>query len=51
MSASVEYNAPSPACDCLAHRFGKAADGLERVRQEEGRTVDPTAAIVDVRSS
>ncbi|GGS33658.1 transposase [Streptomyces humidus] len=30
--ASVESNAPSPACDCLAHRFGNAADGPDRVR-------------------
>ncbi|MFD8931484.1 IS5 family transposase, partial [Streptomyces mirabilis] len=29
--ASVESNAPSPACDCLAHRFGNAADGPDRV--------------------
>jgi hypothetical protein len=30
--ASAESNAPSPASDCLAHRFGNAADGPERVR-------------------
>lgn len=30
--ASVESNVPSPACDCLAHRFGNAADGPDRVR-------------------
>lgn len=30
--ASVEPNALSPACDCLAHRFGNAADGPVRVR-------------------
>lgn len=30
--ASVESNGPSPACDCLAHRFGNAADGPVRVR-------------------
>jgi hypothetical protein len=30
--ASAESNAPSPECDCLAHRFGNAADGPERVR-------------------
>ncbi|MFF4726326.1 IS5 family transposase [Streptomyces mirabilis] len=29
--ASVESNAPSPACGCLAHRFGNAADGPDRV--------------------
>jgi transposase len=28
----VESNALSPSCDCLAHRFGNAADGPERVR-------------------
>ncbi|MGW2051982.1 IS5 family transposase [Streptomyces sp. NPDC001858] len=28
----MESNAPSPACDCLAHRFGNAADGPDRVR-------------------
>ncbi|MEU2159454.1 IS5/IS1182 family transposase, partial [Streptomyces sp. NPDC019396] len=32
MLASVESNAPSPACDCLARRFGNAADGPDRVR-------------------
>ncbi|WP_244207195.1 transposase [Streptomyces swartbergensis] len=30
--APVESNAPSPACDCLAHRFGNAADGPDRGR-------------------
>lgn len=30
--ASADSNAPSPECDCLAHRFGNAADGSERVR-------------------
>ncbi|CAL9351081.1 hypothetical protein GCM10010293_45080 [Streptomyces griseoflavus] len=30
--ASLESNAPSPACDCLAHRFGNAADGPDRGR-------------------
>ncbi len=30
--AFAESNAPSPACDCLAHRFGNAADGPQRVR-------------------
>ncbi|MFF9120511.1 IS5 family transposase [Streptomyces massasporeus] len=30
--ASVESNGPSPACDCLAHRFVNAADGPDRVR-------------------
>ena len=30
--APVESNAPSPSCDCLAHRFGNAADGPDRVR-------------------
>lgn len=28
----MESNAPSPACDCLAHRFGIAADGPDRAR-------------------
>ncbi|MFJ1878478.1 IS5 family transposase [Streptomyces sp. KS_5] len=28
----MEPNALSPACDCLAHRFGNAADGPVRVR-------------------
>ncbi|MFJ1536667.1 transposase [Streptomyces mirabilis] len=27
----MESNAPSPACDCLAHRFANAADGPDRV--------------------
>lgn len=30
--ADVESNSSAPACDCLAHRFGNAADGPERVR-------------------
>ncbi|MEU6071202.1 IS5 family transposase [Streptomyces sp. NPDC047082] len=30
--APVESNSPSLSCDCLAHRFGNAADGPERVR-------------------
>lgn len=30
--ASVESNGPFPACDCLAHRFGNAADRPDRVR-------------------
>lgn len=30
--APVESNSPSPLCDCLAHRFGNAADGPGRVR-------------------
>lgn len=30
--ASAESNALSPECDCLAHRFGNAADGPQRVR-------------------
>lgn len=29
--APVESNSPSLSCDCLAHRFGNAADGPERV--------------------
>ncbi|MET8028995.1 IS5 family transposase [Streptomyces avermitilis] len=28
----MESNSPSPSCDCLAHRFGNAADGPGRVR-------------------
>ncbi len=32
MLACVESNSPSPSCDCLAHRFGNAADGPDRVR-------------------
>ncbi|MBV7700991.1 IS5 family transposase [Streptomyces sp. TRM70350] len=28
--AGVESNSPSPSCDCLAHRFGNAADGPDR---------------------
>ncbi|WP_308406894.1 transposase [Streptomyces sp. AC555_RSS877] len=28
----MESNGPSPAYDCLAHRFGNAADGPVRVR-------------------
>lgn len=30
--ADVESNSSALACDCLAHRFGNAADGPERVR-------------------
>lgn len=30
--APAESNSPSPSCDCLAHRFGNAADGPDRVR-------------------
>lgn len=30
--ASAKSNAPSPKCDCLAHRFGNAADGPSRVQ-------------------
>ncbi len=30
--ACVESNSLPPSCDCLAHRFGNAADGHERVR-------------------
>lgn len=54
--ASMESNAPSPARDCLAHRFGNAADGPDRVRcygsdlTEAGGSPDPTAAIVDPQS-
>lgn len=32
MFASVDPNAPSPACDWLAHRYGNVADGPVRVR-------------------
>ncbi|WP_225858860.1 transposase [Streptomyces albicerus] len=28
--ACVEPNSLPPSCDCLAHRFGSAADGPER---------------------
>lgn len=28
--ACVESNSGSPLCDCLAHRFGNAADGPDR---------------------
>jgi hypothetical protein len=28
--APVESNSLSPSCDCLAHRFGNAADGPDR---------------------
>ncbi|MEU0663946.1 IS5 family transposase [Streptomyces lavendulocolor] len=28
----MKSNAPSPVCDCLAHRFGNGADGPDRVR-------------------
>ncbi len=30
--ASVESNLPSLSCDCLAHSFGNATDGPQRVR-------------------
>ncbi|WP_406729937.1 IS5 family transposase [Streptomyces sp. GD-15H] len=44
----MESNAPSPSCDCLAHRFGNAADGPDRARcygsdltDAEGQVIRP----------
>ena len=31
--APVEFNSAAPTCDCVAHRFGNAADHPERVRR------------------
>ena len=31
--APVEFNSVAPSCDCVAHRFGNAADHPERVRR------------------
>lgn len=35
--APVEFNSVAPSCDCVAHRFGIAADHPERVRRYPSR--------------
>jgi hypothetical protein len=51
-SEPVQFNSAAPSCDCLAHVYGNAADGLitefhdrlrGKVREREGRGAEPTA--------
>lgn len=44
--ASAEFNSATPSCDCIAHRFGNAADHPERVRQYPSDMTDAEWAVV-----
>jgi hypothetical protein len=44
--APVEFNLAAPMCDCVAHRFGNAADHPERVRRYPSDTTDAEWAVV-----
>lgn len=42
----VEFNSAAPSCDCVAHRFGNAADHPERVRRYPSDMTDGEWAVV-----
>ena len=44
--APVEFNSAAPSCDCVAHRFGNAADHPERVRWYPSDMTDAEWAVV-----
>jgi transposase len=44
--APVEFNSATPTCDCVAHRFGNAADHPERVRRYPSDMTDAEWAVV-----
>ena len=44
--APVEFNSAAPTCDCVAHRFGNAADHPERVRRYPSDMTDAEWAVV-----
>ncbi|GAA3679319.1 IS5 family transposase [Streptomyces iranensis] len=44
--APVEFNSAAPRCDCVAHRFGNAADHPERVRRYPSDMTDAEWAVV-----
>lgn len=44
--APVEFNSAAPSCDCVAHRFGNAADHPERVRRYPSDMTDAEWAVV-----
>jgi transposase len=44
--APVEFNSAAPTCDCVAHRFGNAADQPERVRWYPSDMTDAEWAVV-----
>ncbi len=43
--APVEFNSAAPSCDCVAHRFGNAADHPERVRRYPSDMTDAEWAV------
>lgn len=45
-SKSVQFNSVVPSCDCLAHRFGNAADRPERVTVYPSDMTDAEWAVV-----
>jgi transposase len=44
--APVEFNSVAPSCDCVAHRFGNAADHPERVRRYPSDMTDAEWAAI-----
>lgn len=44
--ALVKFNSAAPSCDCVAHRFGNAADHPERVRRYPSDMTDAEWAVV-----
>ncbi len=44
--APVEFNSAAPTCDCVARRFGNAADHPERVRRYPSDMTDVEWAVV-----
>ncbi|WP_282700184.1 transposase [Streptomyces sp. CC219B] len=46
MLAPVKFNSAAPSCDCVAHRFGNAADHPERVRRYPSDMTDAEWAVV-----
>ncbi len=44
--APVEFNSAAPSCDCVAHRFGNAADHPERVRRYPSDMTDAEWEVV-----
>lgn len=44
--APVKFNSAAPSCDCVAHRFGNAADHSKRVRRYPSDMTDSEWAVV-----
>ncbi len=47
--ASTEFNSAAPTCDCIAHRFGNAADHPEHVRWCPSDMTDEDSTGIHIR--